>query len=98
MSAILAFPFQLTPKGSVATIDDGSSAGQGQQLGVLVSTRLGERVMVQAFGISDPVFVGVNAPELQAAVAKWGPMVTLDSIAITYSPDGSQQNVTVDFH
>lgn len=97
MTQVMAFPFQVSPKGNIATVDDTTAAGQAQAIGVLISTRVGERVMVQSFGLTDPVFVGVSAPELTAAIAKWGPDVTVDGITIGYAADGNTQNVAVSF-
>ena len=96
-SPILSFPFRLIPNGTVAVVDDSSDRGHAEQLQVLVSTRIGERTVTQGFGLNDPAFVGVNVSELTAAVAKWGPAVTVDSVNVSYDPAGQTQRVTVSF-
>jgi hypothetical protein len=96
MTDVISFPFRLLPSGQIATVDDGSPEGQAEELAVLVSTKIGERSMVQSYGLSDPVFVGVSAAELRAQVANFGPAVTIDDIAITY-PTGTSQQVAVTF-
>jgi phage baseplate assembly protein W len=96
-SPIISVPFRLLPNGTVATVDDSSDQGHAEQLGVLVSTKAGERVLVQAFGLTDPVFEGVSGSEITAAVATWGPQVTIDSVKVTYDTTGQTQYVNVSF-
>lgn len=71
---VLSYPFRLAPGGGVATVPDGSSEAHAEAIAVLALTRRGERVLVPGFGITDPVFTGVDVAELNAALATFGPV------------------------
>lgn len=73
MTELLAYPFRITPGGRIATVADGSDAAHGQELQVLILTRLGERILVPAFGTIDPTFRGLDVEDVRAGVQLFGP-------------------------
>ncbi len=98
MAQIIAFPFGLTPAGTVAVAEQGSDEANAEQIAVLALTRRGERQMVAGFGVRDPTFGRLDPGELAAAVAAWGPSgVAIKSVNITPTPDGHNSNVEVTF-
>lgn len=73
MADVIAHPFRLAGT-FIATVDDDSESGARQEIAVLATTRLGERVLVPDYGITDPTFRdGVDLPELNAGLAAFGP-------------------------
>lgn len=94
---VLSHPFRLTPTGEVATVLDGSTQANAEALTVLVSTRIGERVLVPGFGITDPTFGTVDAAEVNAGVGVYGPDgVTVTAVGIDYSSD-TTATITIEF-
>ena len=71
---IIAHPFRLVA-GRVASLRAGSDEAISQQIAVLATTRRGERQLVPAFGITDPAFGAVDAAEVNAGLALFGPAV-----------------------
>jgi hypothetical protein len=96
MALILSHPFRLLPNGAAATAEQQSEAAEAEQIGVLVLTRRGERPLASGFGIFDPAFAGLRATELVAAVAAYGPPVTINNVESTAVSDTVQQ-VTIEF-
>lgn len=92
MARVLAHPFRLAGA-EVAKVEDGSDEGLGQLVAVLVTTRRGERPMVPAFGVSDPVFDSYSVAEVNAALSMFGPAVQVDEIAHAPIDDVSQRAV-----
>lgn len=84
MARILSHPFRIMPNGSAATVEQDSDAGQTEQVAVLIMTNRGERSLAVDYGIPDPVFSrhGIEPTELAAALARWGPPVTLDRVSV----------------
>ena len=80
MTQIISYPFRLMPQGRIATVEQNSDLATAEQLADLLLTRPGERVLVPTYGIVDPAFVGVNAADIEIAVAIFGPPVTIVSI------------------
>lgn len=95
MADVLAHPFRLA--GSVAAVvDDTTDAGLAQELGVLVSTRRGERPMSPAWGVTDPAFDRLDLAEVNAALQLYGP----DSVEVTelvVTDDGTTQRAQLRF-
>lgn len=73
---VLAFPFRLAGD-SVATVTD----DRDQLVALLATTRRGERPLVPAYGVSDPVFGSIDVAELNAGLAMFGPSVQITGIA-----------------
>lgn len=96
MTHILAHPFRITPGETVATVEADTDAAYAQHLAVLISTSLGERTLVPAFGLPDPAFRGLRREELQARVELWGPPVSIVGVA-SEPIAGGQQQVEVTF-
>lgn len=95
--SVIAHPFRLDASGRVAVVEQGSDDHHAQALAVLLSTRRGERPLAPLFGTSDPTFAEVDAAELAAQVALFGPPVTITDVSTTYSPDGTTADTVVSF-
>ena len=96
MARILRHPFGLAVNGNVATVDQDSDAADAQGVAVLVLTRRGERPLVPGYGIADPTFAGVDAGEVAAGVARYGPPVRI--VNVTTTPAGpAAHRVTVTY-
>lgn len=65
MTHLLSHPFRLAPNGQMATIDDSSDEYIAERIGMIISTRPGERPMVPLFGIDDPAYDDLSLPALQ---------------------------------
>jgi hypothetical protein len=70
---ILSFPFRLDPTGRAATVQVGSDVEVNEAIAVLVSTMIGERLMVPEFGIPDPAFSGISQSDVQVGLDQFGP-------------------------
>jgi phage baseplate assembly protein W len=81
MAQVFAHPFRLAGN-AVAKVEDGSDAGLAQQIAVLATTRRGERPMVPAFGVTDPVFSSLSLAELNAGLAMFGPRVSVTGVDV----------------
>lgn len=91
--SLIAYPFRLSPAGSVASVEEGSDAQLAQELAVAVLTRPGERVLAPEFGIDDPAFVGFDDQALRLHVALFGPPVEVDSVEVGFANDHTQDVV-----
>ncbi|MFW6776064.1 GPW/gp25 family protein [Nocardioides sp. CPCC 205120] len=70
MAQHLALPLQL--RGSrLAALQQDSALEVSQSVALLVSTRPGERRSVPEYGVSDPIFGGLDAGEVTDAVLEW---------------------------
>jgi phage baseplate assembly protein W len=88
---IFSFPFRLQPNGRVATVEQGSDAGDVEAVAMLLLTRLGERPLVPSFGIPDPTFNTLDEHDVIAAVATFLPGVTVRSVTAAATTDRTQQ-------
>lgn len=70
---LISHPFRLAPDGTVATVDEDSAAAAEEAILVLLTTRKGERPLVPAFGITDPVFGRLSLAEVNLGLADFGP-------------------------
>ena len=85
---LLSYPFRVTPAGDVATVEDGTEDAAAEAVAILCLTRKGERELVPDYGITDPVFRGINLSEVAAGLVDYGPAgVTVDNITVTYPSD-----------
>lgn len=91
---LISFPFRLAPSGSVVTTADGTDERYAEEISTLILTRRGERPLVPAFGIDDPVFAGVDEHDLGLAVQTFGPPVVITAVT-TKQVDDSRQTVVV---
>ena len=96
MARILSFPFRFTGTGAVATVEQGSEQANREQVAVLCLTVIGERPLTPGFGITDPVFGGVEPSEVVAAVQAHGPDVQITDVRVLFESDATQL-VEVDF-
>lgn len=94
---VLSHPFRLGPTGSAVTVLDGSTDANVEAIAVLALTRKGERILVPAFGITDPAFDEVDPAELNAGLATFGPEdVTVVDVTIDY-PNDTTAAVRIEF-
>lgn len=90
---LIAYPFGFTRQGTVAAVPEGSDEALMQELAVAVLTRVGERILVPAFGAADPTFVGFESDALRLHVGLFGPPVTIEDVTIVARTDTSQDVV-----
>lgn len=96
MTAILSHPFRLLPNGAAATVEQDSDQANAEQIAVLVTTYLGERPLSPGFGVTDPVFGGLDNSEVLAGIEAFGPPVDVSDIRSTWESD-STQLISIDF-
>lgn len=98
MARILSHPFRLTLAGTVATVDQDTEQADAEQLAVLALTRVGERELVPAFGMTEPVFADFDVADFVAGVATYGPPVDIVNVSTSPVGDaGRELLVTVEF-
>lgn len=90
MARILSHPFRLAG-GAVATVEQDSDEGHGEQLTVLLTTRRGERTLVPSFGVSDPAFNALDVAEARLAVALHGPPVQVLAVKARVKSETAQE-------
>lgn len=88
---VLAFPFRLDRTGSVATVEQGTTAEHSQLLAVLVTTLLGEREMTPSFGVTDPAFDTIDHAEVAAGIELFGPDVDIQAVDVEYTDNRTQE-------
>lgn len=93
MAQILAYPFQLTGAGTVATVEEGTDGQLAQELAVAVLTSPDERPLLNDYGIADPAFRGFDTEALRLHVELHGPPVNIEDVAIVYLDDNTQDVV-----
>ncbi len=90
MAQILAWPFNFTPSGAAATVDQKSEQADAQQIGVLILTRQGERELEPGFGLPDPVFAGIDKGAIANGVRLFGPPVNVVNVKVSQTEELSQ--------
>lgn len=95
MAPILSFPFRIAG-GKAVHVEESSDAGRAEMLAVLLSTRIGERPMVPGYGVTDPTFDELDAGEVAAGVALYGPAVVITGVDTVFT-DAASMDVTVSF-
>lgn len=90
--SILSHPFRLTKTGSVATVDEGTTAARAEAIAVLVLTRRGERPFAPDFGTTDPTFAELDAAEVDAGLSLWGP----DGVSVSSVEPTPRDDLTTD--
>lgn len=88
---VISFPFRIDATGTIATVEQDSDECAAEQIAALLLTRIGERPLSAEFGVTDMAGQGLDASELAAAVATFGPDVTLQDIAVDEVGDGVQR-------
>jgi hypothetical protein len=94
VAAVWDFPFTLGPGGAVAVVDQDSDRDIENLIAAALYTRPGERIQAPTFGISDPAFVGWEAPSLNRHLLDFGPHVDVTSVVVARREDGREE-VTV---
>lgn len=98
IARILSHPFRLNLAGTVATVDQDTEQADAEQLAVLALTRVGERPLVPAFGMTEPTFATFDVADFAAGVATFGPPVDIVNVTATPAGDsGRELLVTVEF-
>ncbi len=69
MSQHLRLPFGLAADGTFATVQEDSDDEVVQNVGVILRTRLAERLATPDFGTPDPTFTGLDAADLGIVTA-----------------------------
>lgn len=70
---ILSHPFRVTPDGSVAVVEEGSTRANAEAIAILAGTLRGERPIVPEFGVTDPAMVAIDPREVSIGLATFGP-------------------------
>lgn len=91
MPRVLSYPFRLSTDGGLATVDQDSDQADTEEVAMVLLTVRGERALVPGFGIEDPAFGGLRAPEVIAAVTRWVPGVTVTDVAVSADSDTTQR-------
>lgn len=90
MSALLSHPFRIVG-GVAAVVEQATDEANAEQLAVLMATRRGERVLVPAYGMTDPTFDELDEVELSVAVDVYGPPVTIEAVQTRYVGPTTQE-------
>lgn len=85
MARVLSYPFRVGTDGSLGTVDEATDQADVEEVAMVLLTVRGERPLVPAYGIEDPAFVGIRAPEVVAACTRWTPLVVT---SVDVSADG----------
>lgn len=91
VAPIISHPFRIGLTGHIATVEQSSDAAGAEQIALLCLTRPGERPLVPGYGLSDPTFEGFQGSELAAAVALWGPDVSIDAVDVRQLSDSVER-------
>lgn len=92
----LSFPFRVLPNGQCATVEQDTPAEYEELVTALILTRLGERDLVPAFGVPDPVFRVLDLGSVQSGVSLFGPPVEVTAVDVVVTGENSQE-ITVTF-
>lgn len=96
MTALISFPFRLSPMGHAVTRDDNSTEYYAEELGCLVGTLPGERPLVPLYGLTDPTYRNVDANEIAIKVGIFGPPVRITKVSTKWIGSG-EQDVIIEF-
>lgn len=67
----LSLPLRVASDGALVALEQDSPAEVAQSVALLLSTRPGERRSVPDYGSDDPLFAGVSAEDVAAAIETW---------------------------
>lgn len=104
MSTEIKLPFQLGSNGVIATVSDDATVAD-QHVRSLISTVLGERVMLPTYGLNlaglvfgnnDPILINVIQNDVTEAFAQWEPNINLLSINPAQATDAQSGVAAVD--
>lgn len=82
MVNVLSFPFRVGLDNRIATVADDSDQQITEAVALLVSTTKGERHLAPTYGVTDPVASLLDAAEVNAALALFGPDVTITDVQV----------------
>lgn len=88
---LLSYPFRVGPSGTAVTVEQGSDRAHGEELAVLVLTRLGERILAPDYGVDDPIFDELRLEDVSAGVAMFGPPVDVAELETVFTDDRTQE-------
>lgn len=93
-TGILSYPFRLSATGEAATVGRGSDDEVREAIEVLISTRVGERLLSPEFGTPDPVYAGLSAGGVQLGLDEYGPEgISVDEVRTTQINDTEAEAV-----
>lgn len=104
MTVEIQLPFQLGPNGTIATVTDLPTIAD-QHVQALISTVLGERIMVPSYGLNlaglifgnnDPVLLNVIQNDVIDAFQQWEPSIQLLSVSPSQATDAQSGIAAVD--
>lgn len=78
--SLLSHPLRVLPNGSFATAEDGTEQYMTERIGLILTTRSGERVEVPDFGIGDLEYEGLAQAALENQVEQFGLPVNIESV------------------
>lgn len=96
MSTVLSFPFRLAPNGTAATVEQGTETYFAEQVQVLVSTNMGERILVPDFGVPMMEFNEFGTLALTQACRTYLPEVEVSNVQVVHRSD-ARDDVSVEF-
>jgi hypothetical protein len=88
-----AVPFYVADDGAVGTVQQDTETEIIQSVAMLCGTVPGTRLVVPAYGLTDPTFAGINPTELQVQVSRFEERAT--SVTVVYTP-ANQELVAVE--
>jgi len=94
---LISFPFRVDLNSMVVTHEQNSDEQLGEEIAMLMCTRVGERIMSPGFGITDFVFSTVNEAELVLKVKAFDIPAKIINVTTVYPAEGIQ-SVTVEFN
>lgn len=90
MSRHLRLPLALGVNGGLATVEEDSLDELAQNAGVILRTRVGERLATPDLGTIDPVFDGLEPAAAFEVVAVWEPRASLDLVEQLLDETGTE--------
>jgi phage baseplate assembly protein W len=85
----LDLPLTVSSNGSLGTVAADSAKDVANSVGMLVATRVGERLSVPDYGLPDPLFSGADSSVVEATVGAWEPRADPAAVEVSVNPDGS---------
>lgn len=89
MTRVLAHPVSVDSAGNFATVEQGSPGHAAQVAGHVLACIQGERPLAPAYGLPDPVGVGVDESAIVAVLDDCEPDIEVDTVDVTANVDGS---------
>lgn len=85
---VISHPFRVDSNGRVVTNEQYSPRQAAELAGAVVATVAGERGLAPAYGLNDPVGVGVNGDEVAATIELCEPDLAVVSVDVAGDSEG----------